>query len=241
VLFAVEELSPEDVTGEADAAAARRAELDGRVRELEGNIKKAQARLDKGGDVDAIFDALHRWEGELKQVKAAREELKAAAARDPEDDLEDSLRLVRLVRYAKGEELVELRKRLRSKLRSLLSGIWVLPFDVNGNVRALFAQLVFLSGRVKAVSLVWVRRGKWAGAFSTWKLVAAEPGETHLKGRLLSEYASDPETRAWFAGHRERMTPAILEHVRNLLKTLELGKKLDRIEQSRREKAAAAE
>jgi hypothetical protein len=225
VLQGVEELSPADITGEADDTADKRAELDGRCRDLEHRIAKGKKAADTAEDVTAILDLLAKWERELNEAKAARESLKAAAARDPEDDLENSLRLVRLVRNAEGEERVELRERLRSKLLSLLGGIWVWVFDVSANVRALMAQLVFRSGRVKIVNLVWVRRGKWAGACTTWKLVAAEPGETHHKGKLLSEYASDPATRAWFAGHRERMTPSILEIVRNVLATLEVPAK----------------
>src|SRR5205085_343022 len=110
---------------------------------------KGKARIDRGADVDAILDLLEKWGGELKEVNAKLEELKVRRADDPTTTLADSKRVVKLLAGADGAEKEELRERLKSRLRSLLDAIWVLPVDVDGRTRAVEAHLVFKSGKVR--------------------------------------------------------------------------------------------
>jgi DNA invertase Pin-like site-specific DNA recombinase len=222
ILDAIDELTPADILGGDEGKDDEVHELDGRIKELESHLRKAEAKIDRGGDVDAILDLMQKWEGELKEKKAELETLRARAAFDPTDALDVCLELRRKLRSVEGEERTELRERLKSRLRTLIDAIWTLPYDVDGNTRALVAHVVLRSGRIRLVNLCWLRRGKRSGyCFGTSQTLAIPGHDANLEGKLLSAYRTDAATREWTDGHLERMRPALLKVMAEELKYLE--------------------
>jgi DNA invertase Pin-like site-specific DNA recombinase len=215
VLRTIEELRPRDVTGETDTQGDERAVLEGRLAVVEGNIAKAKARLAEDGDFESLTDVLQGWETERKQLKARREELNAQAAADrPEDALGGARHVIALLRDAEGEGLVELRERLKVKLRHLLERIDVLVYDLPGTpaARAVGCQLVFRGGtKVRLLGFAWLRRcknrGLSVGLINDLRL----PGrKLEIAGKalddfpLLADYRADAAVRGWYAKLTER-------------------------------------
>jgi hypothetical protein len=221
ILGAIDELTPADILGSDEGKDDEVHELDGRIKELESHLRKAEARIEKGEDVDTILNLVVKWELELKEYKSKRETLRARAAFNPTDALDVSRELRRRLRQAGGEERTELRERLQSRIRTLIDAIWVLPYDVDGNTRALLAHIVFRSGRIRLVNLCWVRRGKHAGyAFVTSQTLATQGDDDPLVEKRLSKYRNNPAVRKWIGGHLERIRPTILKFMADSLKVL---------------------
>jgi DNA invertase Pin-like site-specific DNA recombinase len=211
----VGELRPGDLTADGRGREEEQlAVLEGRRVELEGNVAKAKARIDSGGGVDAILDLLVKWDNDLKEVNREREELASRLATDEGEALTGVQTILPLLRSASGEELTDLRRRLKARIRELVESIWVLVWEINGAVRAAEIQVFLRGGVVRALMVAWMHGSTYSGLSTGIGNVVGRPGDdAHLADKRLSDYRGKSEVREFFARHHKRLTRAILKTI----------------------------
>src|SRR5262249_22173154 len=145
-------------------------------------IKQGQARADAAGSDAAgpVLDLLAKWGADLNAVRRRREELRACLSSDRGGALDDAKSLLAEGREATGERRLELRQRLKSRMRLVLGAVWVLLGE-HGNVRTAEIQIELPGGKLRAIHVCWYRRGSQAGVSVGIAGVVGVPGkDEHL-------------------------------------------------------------
>lgn len=218
-LQTVRELTAADITGEGDGGLeVRIAALASKRDDLDQKITAVQRRVLEEKGIDPLLSLLETLGKEKKATEAELERLKAEAASRQAKVIEDALNDVKsvsaLLAKAGRKDRQALRLKVRARVKQLVSAIWVLTFEVTPKVRAAELQIVFHSGKVKGVLLVWSRRGQSRGVIAGVGALLAEAGDAgSLAGKLLSEYRTCPDTREFFDTAHSRLGPALLRAV----------------------------
>jgi DNA invertase Pin-like site-specific DNA recombinase len=218
-LTAVRELKPTDITGGVvDDREAEVQALSGKLTELEGKIATVQQRVLEapGKGVGALVDLLDTLDDEKKAVMAQKQHLEEERAHRQPEALGETQTLIDMLAKSQSEERKELRARIKARIRQLVETVWVLVWDVTPAIRAAEVQILFHSRKVRLLLLVWLRRGTDHRGFVTGigGLLAPDGGDPVLEGRLLKDYRSDVEVRAWFDQHQHNLAAGIQEAVR---------------------------
>ncbi len=153
VLQSLSELTPADVLGDegGDEREAEIADLTGKLVVLDHRIQDAEQ---KAADPDeespetylGLLKVLHKSK---KQTVRRLEELKADAATCKAVNLGEVQSLLGLLGSVKGDELKEVRKKLKAKVRALVSEIWVHITRVNHMQRVAQIQINLRNGTEK--------------------------------------------------------------------------------------------
>lgn len=105
------------------------AQLAGRIAELDHKIDRTKAKIASDPDVDVLLDVLTNLERQKKPLVAEYETAKGAAAVSEAEALGEAKSILELMGDASGDDLELLRSRLRQKLRSLVSSIFVCVWE----------------------------------------------------------------------------------------------------------------
>jgi hypothetical protein len=216
VLWYAYELKPADLLGkERSADEERLAVLNGRDADLTGKIDRTKAKVREVGPVDALTDLLVTWERELKAVRAERDALATKLATDRSKSLDDVKGLLALLgKLREGEERADLRRRLKARIRELVSEVWVLTYEVDRVTRAAEIQVRLDGGITHAIPIAWTHGGRYPGlAVGLGQRVSGAGWDSHLADKLLSNYRTDPATRDFFDGLHAEARPLWLRAV----------------------------
>jgi len=128
-----------------------------RIAVLDGRIETCKRKMQAaGGDFDALIEVLEKLTQQRRELAAMAD----AINDDPvTSNLADCKAIGDLLGAASGDELRNLRLRLRAKIRELVSEVWMLVFTDDGQCRVALVQVHFAGGGVRRLKIV-VRRGK---------------------------------------------------------------------------------
>ena len=156
VLHALSELKPADVLGEAqgDEREVEIAGLTGKLLVMDHRIQDAEARAADPEEESpetyvGLLKTLHRSK---KEAVRRLEELKADAASCKAANLGEVQSLLGLLE-CHGDELKEVRRKVKSRIRAVVSEIWVHITRVNHMQRVAQVQIHLRSGAVKRIAI----------------------------------------------------------------------------------------
>jgi DNA invertase Pin-like site-specific DNA recombinase len=157
VLQALSELTPADVLGEegGDEREAEIADLTGKLVVLDHRIQDAEQKAaDPHEETPEVYVGLLKTLHRSKKDTVRRlEELKADAATCKAVNLGEVQSLLGLLSSVKGEELKEVRKKLKAKVRAVVSEIWVHITRVTHMTRVAQAQIHLRNGTIKKLAI----------------------------------------------------------------------------------------
>jgi DNA invertase Pin-like site-specific DNA recombinase len=222
--------------GKIDEREEKIAALTGKLQELDQKIVAVQQRVVKETGIDALVTLLEKLDKERKDAAAERDRLKKETSHQQPAALDEAQSLIDLLKTVPDEERKTLRNKLKSRIRQLVSNVWMLVWDATPAIRAADLQIVFHSGKVRALLLAWRRRGgKYRGIVTgIHAVVAKKEGATHLADKSLANYRTDPATRKFFEEHRKRMGPAIQKVIVAEIKVREAADKYEKFERTRK-------
>jgi hypothetical protein len=156
------EIDVADVMGQRPKLDADLRGAEGRLHDLGGRIKVIQDRLATDTDLTPLLDVLGKLHAEHRGAQEQVERLRAERAATQDVSVADALALVnRLLQLeddpARGDDLFDLRSRLKARIRSLVEGLDVC-IEVDGPVRRALVRIRFRSGAVRVIEII-VRRG----------------------------------------------------------------------------------
>ncbi len=154
VLQALSELTPADVLGEEGESDEREAEigdLTGKLVVLDHRIQDAESKAadPEEEDPEVYIGLLKTLNRSKKEAVRRLEELKADAATCKAVNLGEVQSLLGLLASVEGDELKEVRRKLKSKVRALVKEIWVHITRVNHMQRVAQVQAHLRNGTVK--------------------------------------------------------------------------------------------
>lgn len=153
VLQAISELTPADVLGDEgdDEREAEIAELTGKLVVLDHRIQDAEQKAaDPNEESPEVYVGLLKTLHRSKKDAVRRlEELKADSASCKAVNLGEVQSLLGLLGAAKGGELKEVRKKLKAKVRAVVSEIWVHITRVTHMQRVAQVQIHLRNGTIK--------------------------------------------------------------------------------------------
>lgn len=154
VLQALSELTAADVLGgeeEGDEREAEIAELTGKLVVLDHRIQDAEQKAaDPNEETPEVYVGLLKTLHKTKKETVRRlEELKADAASCKAVNLGEVQSLLGLFGTVKGDELREVRRKLKAKIRAVVSEIWVHITRVTHMQRVAQVQIHLRNGTVK--------------------------------------------------------------------------------------------
>lgn len=178
------ELKPDDLSDTADRQQAedQLTVVEARLADVVKRIEHCQNQLISETGFDALVEVLRRLQDEREQLLASRDRLQQELHVEKSSTLRDSQELIKKLTDAEGEELVSLRLRLRSRLKRILSEVWVLVLIEGFNRTALLQ--VHLSNGTHRKLLVRTHRG----ANATWEEVSPDAIPDDELGVDLREY-----------------------------------------------------
>lgn len=157
VLQALSELTPADVLGEegGNEREAEIADLTGKLVVLDHRIQDAEQKAaDPHEETPEVYVGLLKTLHRSKKDTVRRlEELKADAATCKAVNLGEVQSLLGLLSSVKGEELKEVRKKLKAKVRAVVSDIWVHITRVTHMRRVAQVQIHLRNGTVKKLAI----------------------------------------------------------------------------------------
>lgn len=141
-----------DIEVQIAAAEAKLADLDQQLAALKSSAT--------GKNIAAVIDLLASRQAERDATAEQGERLKAERHNPASDTLAETQDLIDLVAKAEGDELDELRERIRSAIRRLVDRIDVLAIDLPGHARKqVFVEINFAAGGSRGIQLL-VEKGK---------------------------------------------------------------------------------
>jgi DNA invertase Pin-like site-specific DNA recombinase len=154
VLQALSELTPADVLGaeeEGDEREAEIADLTGKLLVLDHRIQDAEQKAsDPDEETPEVYVGLLKTLHKTKKETVRRlEELKADAATCKAVNLGEVQSLLGLLGSVMGDELKEVRRKLKGKVRSVVSEIWVHITRVTHMTRVAQVQIHLRNGTIK--------------------------------------------------------------------------------------------
>jgi hypothetical protein len=128
VLSLLAELRPEDIAPEGARGNGRKVEiarLSGRLLDIDNKLERARARARTAEDFDSFLDLIQDLQAERKQVSERRAELEEEEDGRTTADLGEAQSLIAMLANAPPEQMEELRRRLKGRIRQLVSGGWL--------------------------------------------------------------------------------------------------------------------
>jgi DNA invertase Pin-like site-specific DNA recombinase len=179
VLSLLKEVRPADIATEPERSNGRRAEitaLSGRLLDIDSKLEKAKQRARGAGDFDALLDIIADLQGERKEVSERRAELEAEEESRAPADLGETQSLIGLLADAAAEEREDLRRRLKGRIRQLVSSAGLL---IARRGRTCFAalQLWFRGGDRHRDYLIVHRAGNRYEAGGWWSRSVKRDGD----------------------------------------------------------------
>jgi DNA invertase Pin-like site-specific DNA recombinase len=156
VLQALSELTPDDVTGgeaEEDGREAEIADLSGKLVVLDHRIQDAEQKAaDPAEETPEVYiGLLKQLHNTKKEVVHRLEELKADAASCKAVNLSETQSLLGLLGSVQGDELRDVRRKLKAKIRAVVAEIWVHIKRVNNLRRVAQVQIYLRNGAKKHI------------------------------------------------------------------------------------------
>lgn len=153
VLQALSELTPDDLTGREEEADEREKEMDRLLNKKKVLDHRIEENENKAADPEEenpedYVNQLKPLYKNRREVERRLEELKAEAASSKSANLEQVQSMLGLLGSVQGEELREVRRKLKAKIPSLVSEIWVHITRVN-HLRSVAQVQIFLRGGTK--------------------------------------------------------------------------------------------
>jgi hypothetical protein len=131
--------------------------------ELKTRIDKVKNQLLNGVAFDSLLELLGQLETNKKATEERLERLRAEAEGRPADDLAEAQHIVDLVYQAPEGEREALRDRLRSRIRQLVSEIWILVGSESRYHRRATVQVFFKKGGFRFLQFENVGKGRNRG------------------------------------------------------------------------------
>jgi DNA invertase Pin-like site-specific DNA recombinase len=156
VLSFLKEIKPADILPNQPQADTLRDQLEGTIGKLasiKSKIKKMKAKLtalDDSDMFDSLMDVFTDLEKQKRDTAGKLEQLKLELHHSTEPTIADTQEIIEMLDSAKGDELTELRIRLKARIRSLVSEIWVVPL-ANGKHRIALTQVFFQQGGLEVI------------------------------------------------------------------------------------------
>jgi DNA invertase Pin-like site-specific DNA recombinase len=178
----VRELKPADVLPPAAPRNGEKevAELSGRLTALDYKLQAVKRRVLTEEDTEALLDIAAALEKEKKDTAARLEKAKARAADSEAESLGEAQTLVGLLEQAQGEELADLRTKIKARVRQLVSEMWALVVR-RGADRLLALEIWFSEGKVRRDLIV---RASPGGAWEAKSLASViKPGDLDIRRR----------------------------------------------------------
>jgi len=116
------ELVREAPNGREDELAA----LTGKLVDLDRRIRLIKQRLETDPDLPPLFDALRKLEDKKRATSAALERVKREQTSNHAETLGEARSLITMLEQCSQDKLADLRTRLKSRIRALVEGIWIL-------------------------------------------------------------------------------------------------------------------
>jgi DNA invertase Pin-like site-specific DNA recombinase len=145
---------PSDRGSAADEAAA----LSGRLKELEFQIAKTRADMQVRGEFDAGLQLLRELQDAKDDAAVRLEKVQAEAATNEAEVLGETQSLIDLLAGAAGEELLDLRTKIKARIRQLVREMWMLTV-VRGRDRVAALQVWFTDGQRHRDLLIYYQPG----------------------------------------------------------------------------------
>jgi DNA invertase Pin-like site-specific DNA recombinase len=211
VLSVLRELKPADVVGKAGRAETDLEQFIGKLAAVNHNIAKTQERAAKAEDPTVFLDLLETLASQRKEIIAKLEAAKARAASPVSDTLGECSSLVKLMDDAEGNEKDELRTRVRTALRRLVEGIWVV-IGCMDRVRLIQCQIWFRGGIANRTSLIVYDPPAWKGQsrFTGKVYVASVKHPDDGLWPIGNQDLRDPQQAEWMASDLENYPPDVL-------------------------------
>jgi DNA invertase Pin-like site-specific DNA recombinase len=128
VLSLFKELRLADIVPQGEHTNGRQAEiarLSGRILDIDSRLQRAQHRARTAGDFDAFLDLIQELQAERKKVSERRAELEQQEDGQTSVNLGEAQSLINVLAAAPAEQKEELRRRLKGRIRELVSGLWL--------------------------------------------------------------------------------------------------------------------
>jgi hypothetical protein len=191
VLSLLKEVTPADIAPEGKHANGRKAEiarLSGRLLDIDNRLERTRQRARTAGDFDAFLDLIAELQAERKQVIERRAELEQEEDGRSSADLGEAQSLIGMLEGAAPEQREDLRRRLKGRIRQLVTGGWVVIVR-QGRRAVCGLQFWFRGGRRRDYAILhkagsrYTAEQWWARSLST----AAAPGDLDLRKRADAE------------------------------------------------------
>jgi DNA invertase Pin-like site-specific DNA recombinase len=155
VLRSLTELRVTDVVDQRRPANDLEAEIDaltGEIGGLDSKLEKVTRQAEKADGIEPFLNLLSRLQKQKREKESRREQLRAAAAVNREEALDETQTLVRMMSKVSGEKLAQLRRRIKARLQHLVKEVWVLV-EKHGRVRVAQVQVHLHNKVVKPVTV----------------------------------------------------------------------------------------
>jgi DNA invertase Pin-like site-specific DNA recombinase len=152
-LLGVRELAVDDFTPDQGNSVAELAQLLDRQAEIAATIaatKRRVANPAKGVKVDDLLDLLVDLGQERDRLQARIDELKLKATGHNAQVLKETQDLVRRLETAKGDARIDLRERIKGRIRALVDRVYVLIWK-GKKAKYLQAQVHFFNGSMRTI------------------------------------------------------------------------------------------
>lgn len=179
ILSALRELRPDDVVDAEPRSTGTEAEitrLSAKLLDLDSRVERAQHRARTTNDFDAYLDLIADLQSQRKQTGDRLAELRELEAGQPANDLHGSQSLIDLLANAPADQLGDLRRRLKNRIRQLVAGIWVVIVPRRGG-RLCACQMWFAGNRHRDYFIVHQRGKPLVGS----RVLPALPSEIDLR------------------------------------------------------------
>ena len=124
----------------------------GKIDELTKKLKTFKSRLTQEDDIEILLDLVKELDTELKMLRKEEEVLKVESSKP--DTTKQFTSITTLLDQASGDELIQLRSRLRFLLCEIIETIFIRLQKDKQKRRWLFAQIHFRNGLVRKMSMM---------------------------------------------------------------------------------------
>jgi hypothetical protein len=133
-------------------------EAEAELARLELRVAEVQQEIRKGGEFEALVSLLRDLDSDRQKAARRVEEIRSSRHQSPAEQLlAEGKSVVSMMKKAKGDELLELRFRLRSAIKSLVSTIWCRVFRAKFNGepwKVAVMEVHFLTGVVRHIFIL---------------------------------------------------------------------------------------